>query len=266
MMKVIQMKKFQIKHKKSLSKANLVIIAIALVAIAFLSVGYAYLSQQLNIGGSITKLAYAEIHFDSIGDMTSTGNGYSYYNPTKTANSITTHVDLPALNSSVTYTVTLKNDSSVTKQLDAILVSSNSNNDIVYSLDGIALQDTFIAGSTTTFTITLSYKNDLTTLPENTVQSLLLTFDFVEYVPIQMAYASGNMILKLDGLDTPVNDNWYDEDNNKTMTLTNVPHNNVQHYYDFSGSGFGTMGTALIPETGDFTLEALVARPLKLQE
>lgn len=261
-MKRILNKKFNIKNLEGYQKLNLIVGLICLFFVLTLSIGYAYLSQNLGIDGRIVVQSKKDIRITNITNFTSQNGGYDRYNPTYTPDSITTNIVLPNLNSQVSYTVTIVNNGSVAMDVKSIVNSNYSNSNIVYSLNGISQSDVIAAGQTVNFTITFSYNSSLTAVPSDNSLGLTVTFEFAEHTSSSLDYISGGKLLDLRGTDAPTNNTWVDEANNHIMTLSNVSYNSTNKYYDFSNSSsYATLGQAIIPTTGDFTLEARIVTP-----
>lgn len=69
------------------------------------------------------------------------------------------------------------------------------------------------------------------------------------------------IVLKLEGTDAPVNGNWVDSTNNKSVALTNTIYDSTEKYYDFGSSAYGDLGEVILPRTDNFTLEVMLKIP-----
>ncbi|HPF83579.1 MAG TPA: hypothetical protein PLV83_05425, partial [Bacilli bacterium] len=227
-----------------------------------LSIGYAYISQNMDIKGEVFLRATKDIRITSISDFASMDNAYEKYNPKYDTNSITTNVSLPNLTSYATYTVTIANNGTAAMKIKNITPTS-SNQAMTYDIKGVGV-GTIIAGiDSLTFTVKLRYSSLTTTIPENIDYSLILNFEFEQYVPlITSGYSTDNLLLDLRGVDAPENNIWYDHDNrDNKMTLTNATYDSETKSYTFGNKSFANLGKAIIPETGNFTLETYIKVP-----
>lgn len=250
--------------KLEYQKLNIIIIATCLVLVAFLSVGYSLLSQELNVSSAVNVRVDADVRVMSLSVPTLTSGAYEQYNSRYTENSLVNNVVLPNLDSTATYTATITNNSSGYIKISNIVADVFSNNAMTYSFDGVTIGTIINPETTISFTILFNYKSSTSTIPDDTMLGSILVFSFTEYNPESLVYETSGLLLKLDGTDEPVDGNWVDTDNNHTITLTNVTYDSTNHLYDFSANGQGTLGAAIIPETGDFTLEAYIVTPASI--
>lgn len=245
-------------------KVNLIIVISCLVLIGFLTIGYANLNANLNINTTATIRADISTRITNLSNPTFSNGANEIYNSRYTENTITNNLNLPNLNSAASYTVTITNNSTRTMKISAITDDVFNNDNMTYEMTGASEGTIIEAGNSITFTILFQYKANVLSLPENTNLGSVLTFTFEEYVAPVLTYATGNMLLNLEGLNAPVNNTWVDTTNNKTITLSNVNYDSTNHLYDFGSSGYGTLGETLIPSTGDFTLEAYILTPTNI--
>ncbi len=140
-----------------------------LLAIVFvMAVGYAAFATQLNITGTASTTSTWDLHIKSITAGTPVGTATS-----KSATvgsdqlSATFETDLVAPGDSVTYTVEVENGGSLPAKLSAITFTQSSENAIIYTYNGIAQNDTLAAGTTTSFTVTVTYNPAITSQPDD---------------------------------------------------------------------------------------------------
>ena len=136
-----------------------------------------------------------------------------------------------------------------------------NNNDMIYDLVGIKKQDIIPATTTITFTVTFKYAPELVTLPENTKLGSNIKFSFIEHKEPTSEYSKAGLLLNLQGITAPENNKWIDQAQKKQMDLSNVTYEQEKKAYYFSGDAFATLNEAIIPETGDFTLEVIFTAP-----
>ena len=157
-----------------------VISVLTIVILLLMTIGYSALQQILNINAtaSIGSPEYSII-IKSI-TASSTENG-AYENSTPTFNNTegAMYSSLPNLNSSIIYTIKIKNVGRTSGVLDYTFVSSD-NSQIKYKIGGINNGSILAAGESVDVTVEFEYWDDVTSINSNTVSSLI-NFEFVPY-------------------------------------------------------------------------------------
>ena len=166
-------------------KQNVIVVLICLVLLSSLSIGYAILSQNLNISGEAALRASNDIRITKI-ENTNISCGYDVYYPKYDLNSITVNLELPNLECTVEYEVTIKNYGTKDMKLVEIIEDSYNNNDIEYEMDGIGIDDIVEASDTLVITITFKYKGSVVTLPSKTDLGAIIKFEFEEAATSQL--------------------------------------------------------------------------------
>ena len=138
-----------------------------LLAIVFvMAVGYAAFATQLNINGTANIISKWDVHIKSITAGTPVGTATSKSATVGTDKlSATFETDLVAPGDSLTYTVEVENGGTLPAKLSEISFEQTESNAIAYSYSGIQTNDTLAAGATTTFTVTVTYKDTVTSQP-----------------------------------------------------------------------------------------------------
>jgi hypothetical protein len=240
---------------------NIMAMIVLFITLSSLSMAYSTLSQKLNVTGTVTIRPEETIRIDSIGGFTSTDGGYDIYNPDYNESSFSTKISLPNLTSKVTYTVTIKNYSNKIQDVKTITSVSNTNSSITYKLNGIRVGKTISPNETVSFTVTYYYLNTITTVPEDTINGSNIQFTFKEHEISDSDYITDGMLLNLRGVDAPINNTWVDNYQGKSLQLNDVTYDSENRKYLFANSSYGTLNEAIIPETGDFTLEVRFSYP-----
>lgn len=157
-----------------------VISVLTIVILLLMTIGYSALQQILNINAtaSIDSPEYSII-IKSI-TASSTENG-AYENSTPTFNNTegAMYSSLPNLNSSIIYTIKIKNVGRTSGVLDYTFVSSD-NSQVKYKIGGINNGSILAAGESVDVTVEFEYWDDVTSINSNTVSSLI-NFEFVPY-------------------------------------------------------------------------------------
>lgn len=161
--------------KKDL-KVDLVIISICFLLCMSLSIGYSILSTTLNIKTKVVVEGYKDIMISKV-SLPLLNNSYELNNTSYSPTTITANIGLSNIDSTVTYNVTLINNSSIVKQLKKInFTTSNSN--ISYKIEGLNQYEAIYVGDVITFSITFYYNNKVLSNKEG---NMLLEFIFEPY-------------------------------------------------------------------------------------
>lgn len=125
------------KKKKSFSKTNIIITILVFVIIISMGTGYAVLSQVLDINGStFLDIPDYRIYISDVKVISTTGEGYTTTSPTFDDSSVALYTQLPSMDSSVTYEITLKNVGESNAILD-YLYTYTTNSWAKFEVDGI---------------------------------------------------------------------------------------------------------------------------------
>lgn len=161
-----------------------------LLAIVFvMAVGYAAFATQLNINGTANITSTWDVHIENVVASNTVGTASSksitpdFTTAEKTLTASFT-TELVAPGDAVTYTVTVKNGGTLDAKLSDIPFNftDTESNAIEYSYAGIAKGDVLAAGASKDFTVTVKYKDSITTQPADTdkVNELTMTLNYVQ--------------------------------------------------------------------------------------
>lgn len=176
-------KQYKIKDSKVL--LNYLLTSCIIFSICLLSVGYASItSTTLDLEVSVSSNKYMEIFISGVKLASNIGADLGKSKIVSYKNTML-HSDIylstTDSNSSITYTVTIYNNSDAAKEFMGVsfLEENYSNKAIDFKLDGLAKGDHIHKGEQVTFNITFYYK-DTTDLTNNRLNSYL-NFDFDYY-------------------------------------------------------------------------------------
>ena len=149
-------KKRKLFDKFSYSNRNTsIFLVVAFLFIIFgLTVGYSVLSNVLSIKGDVAIRPFKDIRITSVTGPEISNGAYETYNFKYSHDLLVVNGVLPNTSSSLTYTITVTNNGTVDMDLTDI-ISSCTDSNVYYELNGINLGDTIKAGTSVTFTITL---------------------------------------------------------------------------------------------------------------
>ena len=159
-----------------------IVTATLMIVVFVMSLGYAALSQYMEIEGMAMIEKRWNVGIDDVTvSSTNGGVGVKSYNtsiPCVTAVSLDS--TLPNLNSTVTYTIKLKNVGNVGGMLHSIDKIEDKNTNITYTISGVSVGTTIAAGGTVTATVTVRYKSGATSVSTEP-KKMMIGFNFVEY-------------------------------------------------------------------------------------
>ena len=172
--------KISAKVKYSTYWQNAIVLVIGIAILSTLSIGYSLLRQDFNINGVAIVRGQSLIRIDSMSASTTNG-AIENYNSYYLNDRMVFGLELPNLNSAVTYTSTITNNTSNKQKITSISSNDWSNPNIVYSISGVDEGTVIDAGSTITYTVTINYDSNLAYLPENTIINGQIAFAFETY-------------------------------------------------------------------------------------
>ena len=146
-----------------------------MIVILSISIGYSALNTDLSISGDAVVRVDDEFRIIDVKLVEQTNGAYELYNSNYSKYSATFSVVLPNQNSTITYEVTVENDSPYKYKLDSI--KRKNNNDIVYTISNLIGNEVIEEKEIQTYFITLS------TTSNNISDTLILDFDFIRYYP-----------------------------------------------------------------------------------
>lgn len=159
------------------------IISIALcIGIFFMAVGYSILMTQLKINGSANITSTWDIRITGISNGTSVGSAYNIEEPSFTDTTAKFNVSLVNPGDSMTYTVTIKNNGTLTAILNSMDITTSGTDAIIYEVTGLKEGDTITAGSTKTLTVVARYNSNVIADPSERVKRLKVGLDWVQYI------------------------------------------------------------------------------------
>lgn len=166
-----------------MSRNKKTIISIALcIGIFFMAVGYSVLMTQLKINGSANITSTWDIRITGISNGTSVGSAYNIEEPSFTDTTAKFNVSLVNPGDSMTYTVTIKNNGTLTAILNSMDITTSGTDAIIYEVTGLKEGDTITAGSTKALTVVARYNSNVIADPSERVKRLKVGLDWVQYI------------------------------------------------------------------------------------
>lgn len=175
-------------------KTQKILIISTIILLFSFSVGYALLSQNLNILGSVSILpAPTGTVVSSISSGTFSNNASESSNSSKSGSTATLSVSFPRVNSTASYQITITNNSTTSSRFSS-LETTISNDAFTYSISGIDTSTILASGEQVTCTVTIYYADDYKyQLPSTTTSSLVLDFKFVSTTREKLSGLTGTI-------------------------------------------------------------------------
>ena len=150
----LKKRSFLDKFSYSNRNTNIFLVSTFLILLFCLTIGYSVLSNVLSIKGDIAVRPTKDIRITSVTGPVMANGAYENTNFRFSHDLLSVNGVLPNDNSTLTYTITIKNNGTSDMDLTDIINTCNDSN-IYYELNGIKLGDTIEAGTSITFTLTL---------------------------------------------------------------------------------------------------------------
>lgn len=170
--------------------SKLIIIYLIIGLIIFtctITVAFSAFTTELKIAGEATFRVITDIRIVGVELMEATNGALIEYDAKYNTTELMTGFSLPYLNSTITYNITINNIGNAKMKLKEIIENSMSNENIVYEIDGIQLNDIIEPSNTTkTFLVTFKYKEGLEELPSDNILNSRIAFNFVELAEIKL--------------------------------------------------------------------------------
>lgn len=170
--------------KRKHGKKN-VLIGFLIAAILMMSVGYAALASQLDIGGTSSITGDFEVKFTSITEGTPVGDATNKTEAKIVSDTTATFdVEFVSPGDSMTYEIVVKNTGNLPAKLDSItgLPTGNETDPIKYTITGVSEGDVLGVEETATITVKAEYSSSVTSQPSDDQLSkkLSVTLNYVQ--------------------------------------------------------------------------------------
>lgn len=157
------------------------IVALALcVGVFFMAVGYSILMSELKINGTANITSTWDVRITGISGNLE-GDAYNIESPSYTTSTAKFNVSLVNPGDRATYTVTIKNQGTLTAILNKLDISSSGTDAIRYNIIGLKEGDTIAAGATKTLQIEVYYSKNAIADPEQRIKKVKVGLDWMQY-------------------------------------------------------------------------------------
>ena len=174
-------------------KINYFIAPIMFISVCSISLVCASFNQNMTIDGEAYVRIEKDVRIMRIEKVSSTNGGTLNANPKYSESATITYDELPNLDSSVTYRITIQNNTNYFQNvsLNRDAVKDNFAYEINYGTLNSTYGSELINPNTTAYIeITIKYDSSLTTLPDDKIAITTLVFDFGPIYARQLIYSN----------------------------------------------------------------------------
>lgn len=164
-------------------KKKVITILLLLIVVLGMAIGYAALSQTLNITG--TAHIASDWNIKIINATRSSGSGATDKpsSPSFTATTATFDVELANPGATATYTITIKNEGMIPARLNSVngVTEANATNptEIQFATNA-NVSDVLLAGETVNYTVTVTWDSESEEIPQVKTKTATITFEYVQ--------------------------------------------------------------------------------------
>ena len=173
--------KKNIRYKKDVkNRTGLMLFLLFTCFTLCLSVGYAALNSDLKISGEASFRVESDIRITDVSLYETANLAVENYTSKYSKDTVTIGTKLTQVNSTISYKVKVQNSGTVAMWIDSIEEEAKNNSNTEYVLEGIGLKELINPGEEKEFIVKIKYKNNITTLPDNTNLDTILKFNFIK--------------------------------------------------------------------------------------
>ena len=166
------------KNKKH--KTYLLITLIVVCIFLMLGLGYALLSQNLEIQGTGTITSDWNILITNIVTKEKSATASNVTEPTHSGTSATMNAKFELPGDYISYDITVANKGTLNAVLDAIKIKMKDQEVFLFDVEGIQSGEALNVDEEKTFTLTIKYNENLTTTPDITNIDLSMDLDYLQ--------------------------------------------------------------------------------------
>ena len=213
--------------------------------ICVMAIGYAAFATNLTINGTANITSTWKVLFTKIEEVSKTSGVTITKVPTAEGTNATFNVDLKSPGDKIIYKITVANQGTLDAIINDITASETGSDAIEFEISGIKKGDKLAKSATTTFNVTISYDESVTSQPTTTNNTLTVNINYVQDlgqtitssdVIIEKPLLLSAQILKDNNAQTDTNIDFsqpHSDTNGKGLyyTSTNTENNKVTYYF-----------------------------------
>ena len=163
---------------KLMRSKKTVIIALC-AAIFLMAVGFAAFSTTLTIDGTANISSDWKVVFTDI-DVVSKTDGATSKTADASGTTATFNVGLTSPGDNIVYEITVENQGSLDAIIENIVAAASKNPTIGFEISNIKIGDELAKKTSTTFNVTISYSNSVTSQPSSVSSTLTVDITYVQ--------------------------------------------------------------------------------------
>lgn len=163
-----------------MNKKAIISIVLCLAAV-FMGVGYSILSSNLKITGGANITSTWDVRITGIVNDNASGSAYNLEEPSFTNDTARFRVALVDPGDSMTYTITIENQGTITAILNNLNITTSGTDAIIYEVTGIKEGDTLTAGQSVNVTVVARYNSNVIADPDVRVKTLSVGLEWGQY-------------------------------------------------------------------------------------
>ena len=222
-------------------KSKKIIMITMCCLICVMAIGYAAFATNLTINGTANITSTWKVLFTKIEEVSKTSGVTITKVPTAEGTNATFNVDLKSPGDKIIYKITVANQGTLDAIINDITASETGSDAIKFEISGIKKGDKLAKATTTTFNVTISYDESITSQPETTNNTLTVNINYVqdlgqtitsEDVVIDKKILLSTQILKDNSIQSDSNIDFSTTNGNGLYyTSTNTEDNKVTYYF-----------------------------------
>ena len=161
-------------------KSKKIIMITMCCLICVMAIGYAAFATNLTINGTANITSTWKVLFTKIEEVSKTSGVTITKVPTAEGTNATFNVDLKSPGDKIIYKITVANQGTLGAIINDITASETGSDAIKFEITGIKKGDKLSKSTTTTFNVTISYDESVTSQPALTDNTLTININYVQ--------------------------------------------------------------------------------------
>ena len=161
-------------------KSKKIIMITLCCLICVMAIGYAAFATNLTINGTANITSTWKVLFTKIEEVSKTSGVTIIKVPTAEGTNATFNVDLKSPGDKIIYKITVANQGTLDAIINDITASETGSDAIKFEITGINKGDKLAKSTTTTFNVTISYDESVTSQPALTDNTLTISINYVQ--------------------------------------------------------------------------------------
>ena len=161
-------------------KSKKIIMITMCCLICVMAIGYAAFATNLTINGTVNITSTWKVLFTKIEEVSKTSGVTITKVPTAEETNATFNVDLKSPGDKIVYKITVANQGTLDAIINDITASETGSDAIKFEISGIKKGDKLAKTTITTFNVTISYDESITSQPKTTNNTLTVNINYVQ--------------------------------------------------------------------------------------